>query len=457
MTVRVLNAFSWAADRHDVGVGQGQGAGPSVVSAVGGGVTGPAGNQVRVTFDRALDFNPITSRALDPDAYDLRETSSGRKLVVVFCTRFSDTEVDLHSEELSVTQINYALTVQLVTDLFGQVVDPANNTATFVAKGTQRPVLNTLHAFFGLQAGMQSDVATGVSPDVDPPVLQNQSPVPGALLVPVDANVIMEIVDPESGLVDTSVVIEIDTGSGFVDAWRNDAQQPGFAVVKTPVAGGNRYNIDPASDFSPGATVQVRVTAQDTVLNVLSTSYQFTAFNVFGFLTVTQSGDLELTVDFADPMQTAGAPGAALVDPASYSITSLGAGVPIAVQSIQLVNNQRLRFTIPISTNGEAYRVEVVAANVETTTGASIQGALGDYVAMVSPPRVLQVTPVSDRAIDVTFSRDMDSNPDLLSTSKYVFTQGLIAEAVSALAPDSVRVTTSRQDPGRQYALTVNP
>jgi len=116
------------------------------------------------------------------------------------------------------------------------------------------------------------------TPDVDPPYLQNQSPAPSQTGVLLNANVVLEIVDDDSGVNASTVEITV---AGVV-AWSGDAQQAGFSVTKSTVSGGFRYVIDPDVLFSSFQLVEVGVYAEDVAANVLDTTYSFRAADVLG-------------------------------------------------------------------------------------------------------------------------------------------------------------------------------
>jgi hypothetical protein len=118
----------------------------------------------------------------------------------------------------------------------------------------------------------QSIVTTGV--DTVDPYLQNQSPAPSTGGHARDVNIILEIIDDDSGVDESTVVLTVEGST----AWTGDAQQPGFAVTKTPVTNGFRYEINPDSDFSYEQVVDIGVDAYDLAgtPNQLSTSYNFT-------------------------------------------------------------------------------------------------------------------------------------------------------------------------------------
>lgn len=459
MSLRIVNAFSWGADVLLLSEGGGTQPGPEVLSAAATGLT----SRCRVTFASALNVDPATSLIGNPDNYHLREKVSGRRLYVLWAELVSSTVVDLVTEEFPVRSKDYTLLVRNLTDSYNHVVIGGDGTEPQVeftsAPGTDLPDASTLHEFWGLAGGFQADTSIDIAPDIDPPHLQNQDPYPGQAIVALDADVLLEVIDAETGVNPDSVVIQLDRGDGtFVDMWRNDAPQPGYVVTRTTIPDGFRYWIDPVADFDPDQSCRVRATAYDlaTVPNFMEEVYDFQTFDVSGFITVNQTADLEITLSFAYAMELTGAPGDALRDPASYELTALYLGLPVTFvpSAVFVVNSTTVKLTIPLSTNGEEYRLEVVGA-LETVTAASITGALSDYFAIVSMPRVTSVVATGSRTIEVSFSRELQDNVDLINPSAYVFSGGLRAEIVERIAPDRVKVTTTAQTLGQSYQLSV--
>jgi len=75
-----------------------------------------------------------------------------------------------------------------------------------------------------------------------------------------DTNIMLEVWDTDTGVDAATVVIKVNS----VVAWTGDAQQTGFAVTKTVLAGGGiRYEINPDSDFHPTERVLLEVAADD--------------------------------------------------------------------------------------------------------------------------------------------------------------------------------------------------
>lgn len=456
--MKIVNAFSWGAERQTLSAGTGLGTGPSAVSAAATGLH----STVRVTFDRDMDQRPGASVLGNPDNFHLREKVGGRRLAVTRVDMLDSTHVDLVTEEFPPRVRTYTLLVRNVTDLYGLPVEggPEPQLEFTSAPGTDLIDASDIHHFWGLVGGFQADSSTGVTPDIDPPYLQNQDPYPGKAIVALDADVILEVIDDDTGVEPNSLLIELDRGDGsWIEVWKNDAPQPGYPGTRTTLPDGYRYWVEHTVPFAPATTHRVRVTASDlaTVPNSSVTIYDFQTFDVSGFITIHQTGDGEITLSFAFSMELAGAPGDALRDPASYELTALYLGLPAGTfnpTAVTVVNPTTVKLTVPLTTNGEEYRLEVIGA-LETSTAASITGAISDYVAVVSMPRVTSVVATGSRTIEVSFSRELQANADLVNPSAYVFSGGLRAEIVERIAPDRVKVTTTAQTLGQSYQLSV--
>lgn len=248
---------------------------PEVVSAIGGGGAGLPGSVVRVTFNVAMRDHPYLGGVLDPLNYSIVHDGTSRRLPVIVVKRVASNVVDLYTEEFPTPHADdYTVTVKNVESANGDVIAGVNNSDQFSAAGTGFPLGTELHTWYGLEAGFQSDNATGIDPDTDPPVLQNQNPSPLDTGVAIDQNLVLEIVDTGAGLDPSSVVLKVNGAT----AWENDAQKPGFVVAKDPVVDGWKYTINPDALLPEGLPTTIAVYARDAspFPNVLDTSYFFT-------------------------------------------------------------------------------------------------------------------------------------------------------------------------------------
>ena len=119
----------------------------------------------------------------------------------------------------------------------------------------------------------------GIEFDGDPPYLDNEDPAPSATGVDVDKDIVFNLKDDDSGVDQSTVIIQIHRGSGWEIVWSSDTEQlSDVTVTKNVISAGNiQYTIDPDLVFPWNQTVQVRVQADDLFVptNSLDTTYSF--------------------------------------------------------------------------------------------------------------------------------------------------------------------------------------
>ncbi|GEM_PF-5324450 len=172
-----------------------------------------------------------------------------------------------------VAQLGYAVTITPIangysfdydpsTDFaYGQVVDVSIDAAD---NATPPNVMATYNYSFTI---------INVN-DTTAPVVQNENPAPGAINVPVNTNVYLEIVDAGTGVDLNTVNITVEGATIVV----NGVVQPGYTVAVNPIANGYNFDYDPTVDFPANATINVSVDAADlmTPPNVMPTyNYSF--------------------------------------------------------------------------------------------------------------------------------------------------------------------------------------
>ncbi len=299
--------------------------------------------------------------------------------------------------------------------------------------------------------------------DWDPPELQNLDPYDGELNILENSNFFLKIRDYDSDLNFSSVLIDVERGSGWEKVWKSGAQQSGFSVTENVIATDEvTYDVNPNADFTAGVTVQVRVRAYDEALtpNLLDQIYNFEIFDKNKVFTITHLSDLQLEVTSSIALKTTGAPGIALENPASYSIISkTGYGYPsgsFQPAAVYVDSSTSFRLTLPnYTTVNEEYRLTVLGA-LETITGLPLIGSIYDWISETSLPYVTQIVPTSARTVEVSFSREMLNNDDLINPSAYVFTGGIRAEVVERVDATKVVVTTNAPlVSGAEYLISV--
>jgi len=437
------------------------GTGPAVVAA-----SQVDASVIRVEFSAVLRTHPYKGAVLNPWSYKVEEVATARRLTVVRCVRASDTEVDLITEELATLPTNYRVTVKDVQDAAGDPVGAGGGatSVTFTSTGAPWETFGDAHFYYGILTGLNSDTASDIEPDITGPDLVAVNPVAGAGFADVDTNVLNQVVDPETGVNQSSVELDIWRGPGepVEPVWRGSGggAQPGYAVTETPVAGGFEYDIDPAVDFPDGVVITVygRATNLADLPVGMNKSYWFKTFDKFGFIVATQTADYELSLVFSSAMKTTGPEGVLLEDPATYALESYGIGLPAGVfypSAVNVISPTLVRLTLPLTTRDALYKMTVVQ-DIRLLTGDSAQGAISDWTGAVSLPRVGTVLPTGPRTLEVYFNRELRDNPDLVNPSAYTFTGGLRAEAVERVDGLTVRLTLNRPMERRKtYVLSV--
>lgn len=267
----VIRGFGWGVDKETVTEGAGLTA-PGVVGA-----SSLSSSSVLVQFSQDMAFIGSGS-VLDTRFYQIHEALSGKPLPVLGVTQQSDTHVVLLTPYQEA--LDYDVLVGQVESAYGIVLAAPNNDATFTGTSPTYPTHNDGDLLLGTNVGIQKYNVTGLTPDPDPPYLQNQVPLPTTTGVSQSTTVTLEVVDAVSGTDGTSVVITV---AGTI-AWQSGAQQNGFGVVATVVGGGFKYVITPPADLPEWEWIVVGVVADDLapVPNTLSTSYQFQTSDITG-------------------------------------------------------------------------------------------------------------------------------------------------------------------------------
>jgi hypothetical protein len=116
--------------------------------------------------------------------------------------------------------------------------------------------------------------------EADPPFLDLQNPAPLATGVLIGANIVFRVNDLGDGVDGTSIIVDIDVGSGFVRAYDfGGGFQNSYTGTVTPSGNGFLLDINPPADFPDLQVVQVRVRATDLspLTNSLDMTYTFTS------------------------------------------------------------------------------------------------------------------------------------------------------------------------------------
>jgi len=116
--------------------------------------------------------------------------------------------------------------------------------------------------------------------EAEPPVVTPVSPTDGQMEVTVSSNVIVDATDPLSGISGPATLIEEKRGGGaWVTVYQAEAAQPDYAVARSVITGGYRYEINPSVNWSYDILVQYRVTVEDLDGNQTSLVYSFSTIS----------------------------------------------------------------------------------------------------------------------------------------------------------------------------------
>ena len=121
----------------------------------------------------------------------------------------------------------------------------------------------------------KSDAWISTTGDITSPNVTNQNPASAETNVVLNSNVLLDVLDTESGVDETTVWITFNNGSGEIDVFKNSVQQAGYIVTETGIANGYNYTINPNLNFLRNETITVRVRATDNNGNSLDTTYSF--------------------------------------------------------------------------------------------------------------------------------------------------------------------------------------
>ena len=170
-----------------------------------------------------------------------------------------------------------------------------------------------------------------------PPFLTNQVPAPGATSIPTSTPIAFRVDDLGDGVDGTSVIVDVNQGLGFVEAYNGNSggfqnSWTGF-VVPGGFSGFDFQLIPPGGALADLQTISVRVRAADLspLRNVLDATYSFiTADDAPPFLTAQNPAPGATGVSQASSIVVRVDDLASLVQLATVNITvTQGAGVPV--------------------------------------------------------------------------------------------------------------------------------
>jgi len=181
------------------------------------------------------------------------------------------TKIDDDYYEFSFTPTNPFGLAELVV-VSGQaadVVTPSANISEF------------LYSFKILDEFGLSAVISG-SPDILSPYLLNLNPGVLETGVPVDSNVLLDVIDDHTGVDADSVILSLNNVVVFSGSTVTDSSFANVSTVSISGGKGVSYSIDPVDDLELQTAITVEVSAADNFSispNLLDTSYTFITMN----------------------------------------------------------------------------------------------------------------------------------------------------------------------------------
>jgi hypothetical protein len=274
-----LSGFTWGVEKTTVtendGLTQPQVTGASSIDT----------NTIRVTFDQDMLFIEDPASVLVPGNWELKEQISLIPLEVLWVTKVSETQVDVHTPNQKAT--GYTITALGVKSVYYTDIDTANDDATLVGTAPSYPALSAatgeFHSFFGLDSGLQAEEQTDFPPDTTAPQIDNEDPVPSSIDQPIDTNIVFDLTDLDPGLDLTTIEVYIESTLSY----RGDTDTfigpyGGAGSGKVAISDGFTFTFNPTSDFSSYQTVNIQVIADDLNGNHLDQSWWFRAVDTSG-------------------------------------------------------------------------------------------------------------------------------------------------------------------------------
>lgn len=102
--------------------------------------------------------------------------------------------------------------------------------------------------------------------DIDAPLIFNLVPADLGTSIARNTNVNFYTTDAGSGINLNSIIVEIDSGSGYVTAFTGGAHQSGYAGSVTPITDGYIIQTNPNTDFPEFTLISARATVSDNAV-----------------------------------------------------------------------------------------------------------------------------------------------------------------------------------------------
>jgi len=407
MAIKIFTGFGWGVDEQTLPSGNGLGSGPQVSNASG------VDAAVTVNFNQTMDLS-AGSPTVNPDNYQITADVNNRRIWIYAVQVISSTQVRLLvGEHFPYALANYTLRVVRVRNEFGQTISGGEQSIAFTGQNSSLSDITKVHAFFGLDHGMQSDVASGTSPDITVPQVVNQDPAPLESNVNPTSNILLEVIDPGSGVDEGTVEILVN-GTTY---YKTSTGQNGASYTRTPIGDGYQYELDLPSNLPENTVATVRVKANDLapLPNELDTSY---TFNVG-------------VIDFDPPVlrnlnPAAGGSGAATTQPIFIEVNDEKSGV--SASSVLIIINGVTAWQTDSEQNG-------FTVDKNSVPPFGFGSGSGGFTYLITPPAPF--LPSTQVVVQVQAS-DLAAPPNHLNT-QYTFdtVTDVLAPEVVDRDPDS--------------------
>ncbi len=149
-----------------------------------------------------------------------------------------------------------------------------------------------------------------------------------------------------------------------------------------------------------------------------------------------------------------------LIDTDNYMISASTTGAAVRVEEIhpQYMVDYPSYVDVEISdqTIGEVYKLSVNPVDGPVSRwGDNVDGTTVDFTGESTAPGVKSLRAIGPNLVEVTFTKSMSNNYDILDSTRYTFTGGLAVVAVVSHEADKVVLATSTQTAGTSYDLTI--
>lgn len=287
------------------------------------------------------------------------------------------------------------------------------------------------------------ELAEGLGDETDP-FLSDLDPADGATGVLVTANILLTINDTFPGVDLVSVIIQIDTGSGYETVYDGDSGgfQTGYSGTVTPNGLAYDFEIDPDDDLPFDASITVRVLADDYDANGIDETYDFsTESSCSDAITATASAidSTHVVITFDAAMVN----NPALTYAPSYEIVRNIDGRPLIVDSAAVTASDEITLSTEEHVNLADY--DLTIHRIES-----------DEIGFCDDDLDATASAVSSTVVAVTFNADVIDNPALYNPLAYAIDPPLEVLLVQRISATVVHLTTLEHRQGDTYSVTIH-